>query len=99
MDARLCAVAASFKLGMATLLLAFIFSGLPDDRSSSVAPHTLQVAGNRLIPTWVRLLGPGNVHLAIRMAHQRARTLQAAVTYSSGVVAALAADEFDELPI
>ena len=31
--------------------------------------------------------------LAVRMAHQRARTLQAAVTYSSNVVAALAADE------
>ena len=45
------------------------------------------------------LLQTGNVHLAIRMAHQRARTLQAAVTYSSGVVAALAADEFDELPV
>ena len=45
------------------------------------------------------LLQTGNVHLAVRMAHQRARTLEAAVTYSSGVVAALAADEFDELPI
>ena len=45
------------------------------------------------------LLQTGNVHLAVRMAHQRARTLQAAVTYSSRVVAALAADEFDELPI
>lgn len=64
MDARLSAMASSFKLGLATLLLAFIFSGLPGDRSSSVAPHTLQVAGNRLIPTWVRLLGPGNVQLA-----------------------------------
>ncbi len=45
------------------------------------------------------LLQTGNVHLAVRMAHQRARTLQAALTYSSGVVAALAADEFDEMPI
>ena len=45
------------------------------------------------------LLQTGNVHLAVRMAHQRARILQAAVTYSSNVVAALAADEFDELPI
>ena len=45
------------------------------------------------------LLQTSNVHLAVRMAHQRARTLQAAVTYSSNVVAALAADEFDELPI
>ena len=45
------------------------------------------------------LLQTGNVHLAVRMAHQCARTLQAAVTYSSNVVAALAADEFDELPI
>lgn len=50
-------------------------------------------------PDGEALLQTGNVHLAVRMAHQRARTLQAAVTYSSGVVAALAADEFDELPI
>ena len=45
------------------------------------------------------ILQTGNVHLAVRMAHQRARTLQAAVTYASNVVAALAADEFDELPV
>lgn len=75
MDARLSAMAASLKLGMASLLLAFIFSGIPDDRSSSVAPHTLQVAGNRLIPTWVRLPGPGKVQL-INPGPQAVRILQ-----------------------
>ena len=50
-------------------------------------------------PDGEALLQTGNVHLAVRMAHQRARTMQTAVTYSSGVVTALATDEFDELPV
>jgi hypothetical protein len=63
MDLRLSRMAGSVKLGGAALLLAFIFSGVPGDRSSSVPPQTLQVQGRRLIPTWVRLPSAGAVNL------------------------------------
>lgn len=64
MDQRLSEMAGNLKLGGAVLLLAFIFGGVPGDRSSSVSPRTLQVQGGRLVPTWVRLSAVGSVQLS-----------------------------------
>lgn len=51
------------KLGGAILILGFIFSGVPNDKSHLVPPGTFEVHGYRLVPTWVRLPATGSVKL------------------------------------